>query len=70
MKYYNVNDVMEITGAKQNKAYEIIRELQKSFKKKYPDAVFMQGKILKTYFDETMGTGVEKNEEKKLEAMV
>lgn len=55
MKYYNVTDVMEITGTKQNKAYDIIRNLQKEFKKKYPNAVFIQGKILKTFFDECMG---------------
>lgn len=55
MRYYNVQDVMEITGVKQNKAYEIIRKLQKTFQKKYPDAVFMQGKIPKWYFEESMG---------------
>lgn len=53
--YYTVKDVKEITGASQNKSYEIIRELQKSFYKKHPDAVFIQGRILKSYFDEVMG---------------
>lgn len=55
MKYYNVTDVMKITGTNQSKAYDIIRNLQKEFKKKYPNAIFIQGKILKTFFDECMG---------------
>jgi len=55
MKFYNVDDVMEITGTSQNKAYDIIRNLQKKFYKRYPEAVFMQGKIVKWYFDEAMG---------------
>lgn len=63
MKYYTVEDVMEITGAGENKSYEIIRELRKSFEKKYPEAVSIQGKILKWYFDEMMGiNGGEENE--------
>ncbi len=60
MHYYNVKDVMEITGSSQNKAYEIIRELGKSFKEKFPEAIFIQGKILKWYFDECMGIKDEK----------
>lgn len=64
MKYYNVQDVMEITGAQQNKAYEIIRELQKTFKRRFPDSIFIQGKIPKWYFDECMGFGKESEEEK------
>lgn len=55
MYYYNVEDVMDITGEGQNKCYEIIRELNKTFKIDYPDSVSIQGKILKSYFDEKMG---------------
>ena len=63
MKYYSVEDVMEITGTGPNKSYEIIRKLRKSFEKKYPDAVSIHGKILKWYFDEMMGiNGGEQNE--------
>ncbi len=70
MKYYTVEDVMKITGAGANKSYEIIRKLRKSFEKKYPDAVSIQGKILKWYFDETMGiNGGEENEKIKVETM-
>lgn len=56
MKYYTVEDVMNITGTSQNKSYEIIRELNNKFKKMYPNAVDIQGKVLKTFFDECMGT--------------
>lgn len=55
MDYYNVQDVMEITGVGQNKSYEIIRELNKTFKSKFPNSVSIQGKIPKWYFDECMG---------------
>lgn len=55
MKYYNADDIVEITGVGKNKAYDIIRTLQKQFKKQFPDSVFIQGKIAKWYFDETMG---------------
>lgn len=61
MKYYTVTDVMEITGTKQNKAYEIIRQLWKKYKRKYPEAIFIQGKIPKWYFDKVMG--LEREEE-------
>lgn len=60
MKYYTVQDIMEITGSKQNKAYEIIRQLWKKYKRKYPEAIFIQGKIPKWYFDSVMGFEKEK----------
>ena len=70
MKYYTVEDVMEITGTGENKSYEIIRKLRKSFEKKYPDAVSIQGKILKWYFDEMMGiNGGEQNEKIEIKSM-
>lgn len=70
MKYYSVEDVMEITGTGPNKSYEIIRKLRKSFEKKYPDAVSIQGKILKWYFDEMMGiNGGEQNEKIEIKSM-
>lgn len=63
MKYYNAQDVMEITGAKENKAYEIIRNLNKKYKKKYPDCEILQGKVAKWWFLEAMGLKEEKEEE-------
>ncbi len=54
MDYYNVNDIQKITGEGQGKCYEIIRELNKAFKSKYPESVSIQGKIPKWFFQETM----------------
>jgi len=65
MKYYNVQDVMEMTQKSQNKAYEIIRQLNKQFKKKYPESVPIQGQVMKWYFDEAMG--IERKEENEKE---
>ncbi len=55
MEYYNVTQVMEITGVKENKAYQIIRELNKTFKRRFPDSISIQGKIPKWFFNECMG---------------
>lgn len=55
MEYYDVTQVMEITGVKENKAYQIIRELNITFKRRFPDAISIQGKIPKWFFDECMG---------------
>ena len=63
MKYYNVQDVMEMTQKSQNKAYEIIRQLNKQFKKKYPEMVPIQGQVMKWYFDEAMGIERKENHE-------
>lgn len=64
MQYYTVEDVKKITGCKQNKSYEIIRELNKKFKKQYPNSVYIQGKVLKWFFNETMGIERKKENEK------
>lgn len=61
MKYYNAQDIMEITGAKPNKAYEIIRNLNKKYKKKFPDCELLQGKVAKWWFLEAMGLKDEKD---------
>lgn len=63
MHYYNVKDVMKITGEGINKCYQIIRELNLQFKKDYPQSVSIQGKILKKYFDEKMGIKKDCSEE-------
>ena len=64
MQYYTVEDVKKITGCEQNKSYEIIRELNKKFKKQYPNSVYIQGKVLKWFFNETMGIERKKENEK------
>lgn len=55
MQYYTVSEVIKITGAKENKAYQIIRNLNKKFKKKYPECEIIQGKVQKKFFHEAMG---------------
>lgn len=62
--YYNVQDLIDITGLSQNKCYEMIRELNKSFKKEYPYAVLSQGHIPKWWFEQCMGL---KREEKEVQ---
>ena len=52
--YYNAKDIQAITGASQSLSYEIIRKLRKSFEKKYPDAISIQGKIPIWYFEDIM----------------
>ena len=70
MRYYDVEDVMEITGKSQNKAYEIIRELNKLFRKEFPKSIFIQGQIPKWYFEEAMGfKGKGENHEKEISSM-
>ncbi len=52
--YYNAKDIQEITGCKMTKAYEIIRELKKTFEKKYPESIPIQGRIPIWYFEKIM----------------
>ena len=52
--YYNAKDIQKITGASQSLAYTIIRKLRESFKKKYPEAIQIQGRIPIWYFEQTM----------------
>lgn len=59
-KYYSVNEVAELTGYKRNKAYALIKKLNIELREKYEDMpesekpLFLQGKILKSYFDKKM----------------
>lgn len=52
--YYDVKDVQEIVGVGQSMAYTIIRRLKESFKKEYPDAIQIQGRIPIWYFERIM----------------
>lgn len=66
--YYNVADLIDITGLSQNKCYEMIRELNKSFKKEYPNAVLAQGHVPRWWFEQCMGIkkGETENEKEKV----
>lgn len=65
--YYNVKDLMKITGLAQSKCYSMIRELNKSFKKTYPNAVLAQGNVLKWWFEECMGIKEKEGESNELQ---
>lgn len=43
--YYTVKDIMNITGYKKSRAYEILIDLRVMFKKEYPDSISFAGKI-------------------------
>lgn len=59
MQYYDVSDIREITGSKLNKCYEIIRNLNEKYKERFPNAEICQGKVVKWFFEESMGVGKE-----------
>ena len=52
--YYNVKDVMAITGAKESKCYNIIRELNDKFFKEYPESIPIRGLVPRWYFEKIM----------------
>lgn len=52
--YYNAKDVQQITGASKSLAYAIIQKLQKKFEERYPEAITIQSKIPKWFFEEIM----------------
>lgn len=52
--YYTCEDIQKITGIGKSLAYEIIRKLRNCFEKEYPDAITIQGKIPKWYFEKKM----------------
>lgn len=52
--YYNAKDVQTITGCSKSLAYDIIRKLRKSFEKKYPESISIQGRIPIWYFEKIM----------------
>lgn len=51
MDFYRVKDVMEILGCSQSYAYQVLAELREIFKKEYPDALTMEGRIPKWFFE-------------------
>ncbi len=52
--YYTAKDIQTITGVKQTLSYDILNKLQKKFSKEYPDAIIIQGKIPKWFFEKIM----------------
>ena len=66
--FYDVNDLIEMTGYKSSKCSEIIRELnirlEERYKEKGKEIITFKGRIPIWYFDEI--TSINKNEEKDL----
>lgn len=52
--YYTAEEIKKVIGCSQSLAYKIIRELRESFKNKFPEAIDVQGRIPKWYFEEIM----------------
>lgn len=54
MDYYNAEDIVDRTGCSKSFSYDIIRKLQESFIKDFPDGIIIQGRIPIWYFEEKM----------------
>ena len=52
MDYYKVEDVMRITGCGKSYGYQLLNDLIKLFKKEYPEAITLEARIPKWYFEE------------------
>lgn len=51
MDYYRVKDVMEILDVSRSYAYKILTQLKEMFVKEYPDAMTVEGRIPKWFFE-------------------
>lgn len=51
MDYYRVKDVMEILDVSRSYAYKILTQLREMFVKEYPDAMTVEGRIPKWFFE-------------------
>ncbi len=51
-QFYDLKDIMNVTGVGKSKAYEIIRELNEQFKVEHKGAFTIQGKVPIWYFNE------------------
>lgn len=54
MDYYNVEDIINKTGCSKSFSYDIIRKLQESFIKDFPNSITIQGRIPIWYFEEKL----------------
>lgn len=51
MDYYRAKDVMEILDVSRSYAYKILTQLREMFVKEYPDAMTVEGRIPKWFFE-------------------
>lgn len=52
--FYNVKDLMELTGLKKTTCYELMSKLQDLFKKENPNCVVFGKIILKDFYNQKM----------------
>lgn len=62
MEFYNVKDIMRLTGYSDKKSYKIIADLNKDLKSEYPHQIILSAKIPIWYWDKR--TKGEKENEK------
>lgn len=62
MKYYNAQDIKEITGLGKTACYDLIRELNEKLKKEYPGTIILQGKVPKWYLNKKLMIEEKENE--------
>lgn len=51
MKFYNKQDVQDITGLKDTACYDLIKKLNRMLEKEYPGTITLTGKVPRWYFD-------------------
>lgn len=51
MKFYNKQDVQDITGLGNTASYDLIKKLNKLLVKEYPGTITLEAKVPKWYFD-------------------
>lgn len=62
LKMYDYKDIKEIVGCANERAYKLISCAQKQFKEEYPNAIIIDNKIPKWYFNERVLGIVERSE--------
>ena len=53
-EYYDAKDIKNIVGCGTTKTYDIIKKLQESFQKEFPNSMMVQAKIPIWYFEKIM----------------
>lgn len=64
-EYYNLADIMLITGFKKSKSFELINKLNEKLTEEYPELIIMPGRIPIWFWDKKTKP-VKENEEEKV----
>lgn len=54
MEFYNVNDIMRITGCGRSNGYKLLSQLSEEFKREYPNALALKAKLPKWYVEKKL----------------